>query len=169
MGITRRNFVTQLTVGLAGLPFVRWYSWAQVRGKLGYMQIVDNAAIFMVKESQMSYPDPRSPGDEGEISTRYRVGSFSRIPLAPPQLQERVTPTQDVFVLCHLGVPQLEADSWSLTIDGLVARPHCLGLSDLTAYPRCTITSFHQCCGSPLKPLTGGVCRTWLDAAEFRC
>jgi DMSO/TMAO reductase YedYZ molybdopterin-dependent catalytic subunit len=33
-----------------------------------------------------------------------------------------------------------------------VARPLCLGFSDLTAYPKCTITSFHQCCGSPLRP-----------------
>jgi DMSO/TMAO reductase YedYZ molybdopterin-dependent catalytic subunit len=67
-------------------------------------------------------------------------------------MQERVTSTQDLFVLCHLGVPQLEADAWSLTIDGLVARPLSLGFSDLTAYPRHTITSFHQCCGSPLQP-----------------
>jgi sulfane dehydrogenase subunit SoxC len=100
----------------------------------------------------MSYPDPRYLGDKGEISAKYRAGSFSRIPLAPHQMQERFTPTQDVFVLCHLGVPQLEADSWSLTIDGLVARPLCLGFSDLTAYPRHTITSFHQCMGSPLRP-----------------
>ena len=68
-------------------------------------------------------------------------------------MRERLTPTQDLFVLCHLGVPQLETDSWSLTIDGLVARPLRLGFSDLTAYPKSTITSFHQCCGSPLRPL----------------
>jgi DMSO/TMAO reductase YedYZ molybdopterin-dependent catalytic subunit len=67
-------------------------------------------------------------------------------------MQERCTPTPDVFVLCHLGVPLLEADPWSLTIDGLVVRPLCLSFSDLTAYPRCTITSFHQCVGSPLHP-----------------
>jgi hypothetical protein len=66
------------------------------------------------KESQMSHPDPRYLGDEGEISARYRAGSFSRIPLAPHQMQERFTLTQDIFVLCHLGVPQIEADSWSL-------------------------------------------------------
>jgi DMSO/TMAO reductase YedYZ molybdopterin-dependent catalytic subunit len=87
-----------------------------------------------------------------QYNTRYRAGSFSRSPLPPHQMQERFTPTQDIFVLCHLGVPHLETDSWSLTIDGLVARPLCLGFSELTAYPKCTITSFHQCCGSPLRP-----------------
>jgi sulfane dehydrogenase subunit SoxC len=100
----------------------------------------------------MSHSDPRYRGDEGEISARYRAGPFSRFPLAPHQMRERLTPTQDLIVLCHLGVPQLEADSWSLTIDGLVARPLRLGFSDLTAYSKRTITSFHQCMGSPLRP-----------------
>jgi DMSO/TMAO reductase YedYZ molybdopterin-dependent catalytic subunit len=59
-------------------------------------------------------------------------------------MEERFTPTRDLFVLCHLGVPLLEADSWSLTIDGLVARPLRLTFSDLKAYPKRTITSVHQ-------------------------
>ncbi|HEY7318572.1 MAG TPA: ABC transporter substrate-binding protein [Candidatus Binatia bacterium] len=50
MRITRRNFITQLTVGLAGLPFVYRLSWAQTKGKLGYMKIVDNAALFVGME-----------------------------------------------------------------------------------------------------------------------
>src|SRR4030095_834278 len=50
MGITRRSFVTQLTVGLAGLPLVRGLSWAQAKGKLGYMKNVDNAAMFVAME-----------------------------------------------------------------------------------------------------------------------
>ena len=57
------------------------------------------------KEPQMSYPDPYSIGNEAEIRARYRAGSFSRSPLAPHQMRERLTPTQNLFVLCHLGVP----------------------------------------------------------------
>jgi len=100
----------------------------------------------------MSNPHLRYHGDQGESSARYRAGAFRRIPLAPHQMQERFTPTADIFVLCHLGVPLLDADAWSLTIDGLVARPLCLSFSDVTAYPRCMITSFHQCAGNPLQP-----------------
>jgi sulfane dehydrogenase subunit SoxC len=100
----------------------------------------------------MSYLNRRYSDDEGESSIRYRAGSFSRMPPPPHRMQERLTSTRDIFVLCHLGVPELEADSWSLTIDGLVARPVRLNFSDLIAYPKCTITSFHQCCGSPLRP-----------------
>jgi NitT/TauT family transport system substrate-binding protein len=50
MGITRRNFLSKLTIGFAGLPFVPGLSWAQAKGKLGYMKIVDNAAMFMAME-----------------------------------------------------------------------------------------------------------------------
>lgn len=50
MGITRRNFVTKLTVGAAGWSFARGLAWAQAKGKLGYMKIVDNAAMFVAME-----------------------------------------------------------------------------------------------------------------------
>jgi NitT/TauT family transport system substrate-binding protein len=50
MKMTRRNFLTKLTVGVAGLPLARGLAWAQAKGKLGYMKIVDNAAMFMAME-----------------------------------------------------------------------------------------------------------------------
>jgi len=50
MYITRRNFLTKLTVGVAGLPLLRNISWAQTKSKLGYMKIVDNAALFVGME-----------------------------------------------------------------------------------------------------------------------
>lgn len=50
MGISRRNFIARLAVGVAGLPLAGGLSWAQAKGKLGYMKIVDNAAMFMAME-----------------------------------------------------------------------------------------------------------------------
>ena len=50
-------------------------------------------------------------------------GPFMRDPLAPHQMRDRLTRTQDLFILCHLGVPRIERDRWSLTIDGMVERP----------------------------------------------
>ena len=50
MKITRRNFLAKVTVGVAGLPLMQGLSWAQAKGKLGYMKIVDNAAMFMAME-----------------------------------------------------------------------------------------------------------------------
>ena len=79
-------------------------------------------------------------------------GPFKRDPLAPHQMRDRLTRTQDVIVLCHLGVPRLERDRWSLTIDGMVERPCTLRFDDLVRYPKTEVASVHQCCGSPLAP-----------------
>jgi DMSO/TMAO reductase YedYZ molybdopterin-dependent catalytic subunit len=78
---------------------------------------------------------------------------FRRIPLLPHRMHARMTPTTDMIVLCHLGVPRLDMADWSLTIDGLVQHPMRLGFSDLRRYPMHRIISFHQCAGSPLAPL----------------
>jgi NitT/TauT family transport system substrate-binding protein len=50
MEISRRNFLTQVTVGIAGFPLMPGFAWAQAKGKLGYMKIVDNAAMFVAME-----------------------------------------------------------------------------------------------------------------------
>jgi ABC-type nitrate/sulfonate/bicarbonate transport system substrate-binding protein len=50
MQLTRRSFVTKVVVGIASLPFMKGLSSAQVKGKLGYMKIVDTAAMFMAVE-----------------------------------------------------------------------------------------------------------------------
>ena len=50
MNRNRRNFLTKLTIGVAGLPLLPALSWGQSKGKLGYMKIVDNAAMFVAME-----------------------------------------------------------------------------------------------------------------------
>jgi NitT/TauT family transport system substrate-binding protein len=50
MDMSRRNFLTRISVGVAGLSLMHDFSWAQAKGKLGYMKIVDNAAMFMAME-----------------------------------------------------------------------------------------------------------------------
>src|SRR5262245_321216 len=80
------------------------------------------------------------------------AGPFGRHPLKPHQLVDRVTRTDDTIVLCHLGVPRIDPDDWSLWVDGLVRRPLRLTLGEIKRRPRVEITSIHQCCGSPLKP-----------------
>jgi DMSO/TMAO reductase YedYZ molybdopterin-dependent catalytic subunit len=78
--------------------------------------------------------------------------AYGRHPLQPHQLLDRVTRTEDTIVLCHLGVPRIHADAWSLAIDGLVRRQLRLTLSELARRPRTEITSIHECCGSPMRP-----------------
>ena len=65
-----------------------------------------------------------------------------------------MTRTEDTIVLCHLGVPLIDRDNWSPSIDGLVRHPRAAYARRADARPRVEITSIHQCCGSPLKPDT---------------
>jgi DMSO/TMAO reductase YedYZ molybdopterin-dependent catalytic subunit len=77
---------------------------------------------------------------------------FQRFPQLPHQMRDRRTRTEDAIVLCHLGVPRIDASEWSLSIDGLVESPLTLAFDDLLRYPRSEVTSVHQCCGSPFAP-----------------
>jgi DMSO/TMAO reductase YedYZ molybdopterin-dependent catalytic subunit len=90
-----------------------------------------------------------------------------RIPLAPHQMQDRLTRVEDTIVLCHLGLPRMAREDWSLTIDGLLVRPRTLSFADLLRYEKVAVTSVHQCAGSPLAPgePTQRVCNvTWAGA-----
>jgi NitT/TauT family transport system substrate-binding protein len=50
MRLLRRDFLTKVSVGIAGLTLLRDTSWAQTKAKLGYMKIVDNAAMFVAMD-----------------------------------------------------------------------------------------------------------------------
>jgi DMSO/TMAO reductase YedYZ molybdopterin-dependent catalytic subunit len=77
---------------------------------------------------------------------------FSRLPLAPHQMRDRLTRVEDAIVLCHLGVPRIAREAWSLSVAGLVTTPLRLSFDDLMRFPRAEVTTVHQCAGSPLKP-----------------
>ncbi|MFF3851005.1 molybdopterin-dependent oxidoreductase [Streptomyces sp. NPDC002328] len=67
-------------------------------------------------------------------------------------MQSFLTPEADLFSVWHLGIPDVAADRWSLTVGGEVAHRLSLSLDDLRALPQTEITSVHECAGSPLAP-----------------
>ncbi len=80
------------------------------------------------------------------------TGFFCRLPLQPHQLTERITRAEDTIVLCHLGVPRILPENWSLTIGGLVRRKLRLTLADIKRRARVEVAGVHQCAGSPIEP-----------------
>ena len=66
-------------------------------------------------------------------------------------MTDAVTAADDLFVLAHLGIPRIDPAQWSLTIDGLVARPRFTSTT-LKARPKTVVEAVHQCCGNPLEP-----------------
>jgi DMSO/TMAO reductase YedYZ molybdopterin-dependent catalytic subunit len=73
-------------------------------------------------------------------------------PLAPEQNTAFVTPSDKLFVLAHLGVPQIRADSWSFDVVGLVGAPVSLRYADLEQFTPKTVSTIFQCAGNPLDP-----------------
>ncbi|MEV5979804.1 molybdopterin-dependent oxidoreductase [Streptomyces sp. NPDC052114] len=63
-----------------------------------------------------------------------------------------VTPVDNLFVRTHMGVPEIDADTWTLTVEGLVERPLRLDLPAVLALPARQLTAVHECFGSPFRP-----------------
>ncbi|MER9856341.1 MULTISPECIES: molybdopterin-dependent oxidoreductase [unclassified Mesorhizobium] len=63
-----------------------------------------------------------------------------------------ITPSDDLFLVTHMGFLQIDPEHWYLDINGLVENPMTLRLADLQAMPQREYMSFHECAGSPLAP-----------------
>jgi sulfane dehydrogenase subunit SoxC len=79
-------------------------------------------------------------------------GVVRRIPLLPHEMVSRITPAADLFVLSHIGIPDIGSEKWTVAVDGMVARPRSFTLNDLREMPSKQIEAVHQCAGNPLAP-----------------
>ncbi|PWY81603.1 sulfite reductase [Aspergillus sclerotioniger CBS 115572] len=86
-------------------------------------------------------------------------GFFIRHPPAPHELDEALTPEASLFQTIHMGAAVVDASSWKLVVDGLVERPFPMNLEQLRQMPSKSVTSFHECYGSPITPPTKNVWR----------
>ena len=59
-----------------------------------------------------------------------------------------VTPTRLFFVRNHFNVPQIDAQSWRLTVGGCVERPLVLTWEELNALPQRTVLATLECAGN---------------------
>lgn len=75
-----------------------------------------------------------------------------RLKLRPHEMTAAVTATDDLFVLAHFGIPDVDIQQWSLVIDGLVGRAGAMTLDELKARPKKIVETVHQCAGNPLSP-----------------
>ncbi len=63
-------------------------------------------------------------------------------------LREAVTPVGLHYLLIHYDIPQVDAASWALTVDGRVERELKLGLDDLRARPVAEVVATMECAGN---------------------
>lgn len=53
-----------------------------------------------------------------------------------------------------MGAAGVSVEKWLLAVDGMVERPFTITFDELRSMPAKTVTSFHECYGSPLVPPT---------------
>lgn len=73
---------------------------------------------------------------------------FNGGPASGRLLGSFITPNELFFVRNHGGVPEVDAASYRLAVDGLVDRPLSLSLEDLRRLPRASVTATLQCAGN---------------------
>jgi DMSO/TMAO reductase YedYZ molybdopterin-dependent catalytic subunit len=104
----------------------------------------------------------KAPEDGSERSAFVKLdprGFFLRPPPEPHLLDTYITPDDQLFQTIHIGPSVVDRDKWLLVVDGLVQKPFALTFEMLRALPSCTVTSVHECYGSPVKPATGNLWR----------
>src|SRR2546430_17301373 len=68
------------------------------------------------------------------------------------RLASPVTPSDDVYVIAHMGIARVDVEQWRLSVDGLVERPFELDYDALTSLPATDVTAVLECFGNPVEP-----------------
>lgn len=120
--------------GLAGMTVVNVAVPAQARAT--------DPALEPVVIDWLDQPDP----------IPYPVSDNVTTPLTWEKLNSWYTPSDQFFTAKHYNLPQIAADSFSLTIDGLVDHPQTISLADLKARPRREVDFTLECSGNNGPP-----------------
>lgn len=97
--------------------------------------------------------------ERGALVAVQPQGFFIRHPPKPHDLNENVTDEAHLFQTIHMGAAVVDTSQWRLIIDGLVERPLSINFDQLRQMTSESVTSFHECYGSPLVAPTKNVWR----------
>src|SRR5205807_2961645 len=59
-----------------------------------------------------------------------------------------LTPNEQFYVRTHFEVPELDARTWRLKVEGAVERPFAIGYDELRKMPAHTLTALLECSGN---------------------
>ena len=81
-------------------------------------------------------------------------------------LRYPITPTGMHYLLVHFDIPEVDVESWRLTVGGLVSRPQSLNLDEIKARPAVTIPVTMECAGNGRALLAPrSISQPWLHEA----
>lgn len=96
---------------------------------------------------------------ERQACVRVEPGFHIRQPPAPHLLSSYITPDSQLFETIHMGSAVVDTSRWRLVVSGLVENPFTISYDQLLQLPRKSITTFHECYGSPIAPPTKALWR----------
>jgi sulfite oxidase len=91
-------------------------------------------------------------GKRGDLIVR-EVSPFNAGPSAAQMGDQFITPTDSFFVRNHGDVPVIDAATYRLKVDGMVAHPLELRLDDLRGFPSHRLVATLQCAGNRRREL----------------
>ena len=150
--LTRRDVLRAGAAGAAGLSVLR------VTGPASAFT-GDQTPVARAVLPWQDQPEPVPPPAQEIVGEQ----------LVWEELDSRLTPNDEFFVVQHYGVPQLSPTSWRLRVDGLVARPLSLSLAALRQQPKRTVEFTMECAGNHGLPFfTGGIGNARWAGAQLR-
>lgn len=111
---------------------------------------------------QVAGPAQAFPGEGGEVipwldqPAANPIANNVRNLLVWEELESRLTPAEEFFVVSHYDEPAVDPQAWRLALSGLVARPQSLTLADLKARSRREIEFTMECSGNTGPPFLIG-------------
>lgn len=149
--LTRRDALKVGAVGAAGLGVLT------VAGPAAAFPGAQTTATVVVP--WLDQPPPVPTPAQGVIPRQLRW----------EDLDTRLTPNSEHFVVKHYDLPDLSAASWRLSVGGLVARPLVLTLGSLLTQPRREVEFTMECAGGTGPPFfTGGIGNARWAGAQLR-
>jgi DMSO/TMAO reductase YedYZ molybdopterin-dependent catalytic subunit len=120
------------------------------------------AGLSVINVAGPAHAFPGGPGEEVipwlDQPAANPVPNNVRKLLVWENLDTRLTPADNFFVVSHYPEPALNAQDWRLGIAGLVARPQTLTLGDLLARQRREVEFTLECSGNTGLPFfIGGI------------
>lgn len=114
---------------------------------------------------EISTPSRVADPDEGISTDELRLAARNHgLPLET--LRSDLTPPGLHYLLTHYDMPQVDAATWRLAVDGLVGHSLSLSLDALRAFPRHSVRVTMECAGNGRAALDPRpVSQPWLDAA----
>jgi sulfane dehydrogenase subunit SoxC len=147
-GVTRRTILTTAVAGLGA--------------------VIANRSVEATEESdllvEMSTDERRIVSELGQRSPfetpRRLVGNLLPTSVSHTPLQDLngfITPSDLHYESHNSGIPNIDPDKYTLSIDGSVERPMTLTLQDLKEFPEQTQARYLECSGNGIRAFAGMV------------